>query len=98
MHGALLVSFEIEEALQVGDRCSFATRAGTVDAIAKPRATNGYADLVAGADRLDIGDCFVLVPSLDDLVRMKVDGFQPQDWFALHYLRAVRKREAVELR
>jgi hypothetical protein len=38
------------------------------------------------------------VPSLDDLVRMKVDGIRPEDWFALHYLRAVRKRQAVEFR
>jgi transcriptional regulator with XRE-family HTH domain len=94
----LTPSVVIEEALRVGDRCSFETRAGTVDVIAKPRATNGYVDLVAGADRLDTGDGFVLVPSLDDLVRMKVDGFRPQDWIALHYLRAVRKRQAVEFR
>jgi hypothetical protein len=51
-----------------------------------------------GADRLDIGDCLVLVPSLDDLVRMKVDGVRPEDWVALHYLRAVRRRQAVAFR
>jgi hypothetical protein len=29
---------------------------------------------------------------------MKVDGVRSQDWFALNYLRAVRKRQAVPLR
>ena len=90
--------FVIEDALEVGDRCSFETRAGIVDAIATPRATNGYADLVAGAGRLDIEDCSVLVASLDDLVRMKVDGVRSEDWFALRYLRAVRKRQAAAWR
>jgi hypothetical protein len=90
--------FEIEDALEVGDRCSFETTAGTVDTIATPRATRGYVDLVPGADRFDIGDCFVLVPSLDDLVRTKVDGVGEHDRFALDYLRAVRKRQGVALR
>jgi hypothetical protein len=90
--------FEIEDTLEVGDRCSFETTAGTVDTIATPRATRGYVDLVAGADRFDIGDCYVLVPSLDDLVLMKVDGIGEQDWFSLHYLQAVRKRQAVAAR
>jgi transcriptional regulator with XRE-family HTH domain len=96
--GELTPSFVIEEALRQGDRSSFETSAGTVDAIATPRATNGHADLAAGAERLDIGECFVLVPSLDDLVRMKVDGVRDEDRFALRYLRAVRKRQAVEFR
>jgi hypothetical protein len=57
IRGELTPSFVIEEALRMGDRCSFETRAGTLDAIAVPRATNGYADLVADADWFDIDDC-----------------------------------------
>ena len=55
VRGEWWAPFEIEDALEVGDRCSFETNAGTVDTIATPRATRGYADLVVGADRLDIG-------------------------------------------
>jgi transcriptional regulator with XRE-family HTH domain len=95
IRGERLVDFEIEEFLAVGDHCTFDTTVGTVDTVANPRATNGYSDLAGGAERLDIGDSIVLVPSLDDLVRMKVDGHRLEDWFALHYLRGVRKRVAV---
>jgi transcriptional regulator with XRE-family HTH domain len=95
--GELPAPFEIEDALEIGERCSFETTAGAVDTIATPRATRGYIDLVPGADRLDIGDCFVLVPSLDDLVRMKVDGGQ-HDRLALRSLRATRKRQAAASR
>ena len=49
-------------------------------------------------DRDQLDDCTVLVPSLDDLVRMKVDGTRREDWFAMHHLRAVRKREAFSWR
>jgi hypothetical protein len=98
MRGDMVPPFAIESVLELGEHCSFETTAGTVDTVATPRATNGYLDLAVDADRMDVEDCTVLVPSLDDLVRMKVDGVRPQDWFALHSLRAVRKRQAVSWR
>ena len=90
--------FVIEHALELGDRCSFETLAGTVDTIATPRGTNGYEDLVAGADRLDVDDCTVVVPSVDDLVRMKADTVRERDRLALDSLRAARRRQAFESR
>ena len=91
-------TFIIEDALELREQCSFDTVAGRVDTVAVPRGTNGYVDLVRGADRLDIEECFVLVASLDDLVRMKAEGADEPQWISLSALRAVRRRLEVAYR
>jgi len=88
----LAAPFVIEDALEAGEPCSFETIAGPVDAVATPGGTNGYNDLVVDAERLDAGECPVLVASLDDLVRMKVERPSGDGSSAVLLLRAVRKR------
>jgi hypothetical protein len=81
-----------ERALALADSFTFLTSAGPLDVMATPRGTRGFPDLVAKATPLDLGGFTVLVASVDDLIRMKVEAGRPKDQFGLIHLRAMRKR------
>jgi hypothetical protein len=82
--------------LRNGDSFTFDTDFGAVDVLATPSGTSGYDDLVAGADRLDLGGITVHVVALDDLIRMKRAAGRPKDRIAVDELIALRDETTRE--
>jgi hypothetical protein len=76
--------------LRLGDSFTLATDAGSVDILATPSGTNGYADLVRTADRFSLFGFEVLVASVEDLIRMKRAAGRPKDLLAVEELGALR--------
>ncbi len=79
-----------ERTLRAGGSFTFTTDAGDLDILAVPAGTAGYDDLVARADRIDLGDAFVMVSALDDLIRMKRAAGRPKDRAEVEILEALR--------
>ena len=76
--------------LRNGDSFTFETDFGWVDVLATPSGTSGYADLMAGADPMDLGGFVVHVVALDDLIRMKRSAGRPKDRIEVEVLIALR--------
>ena len=76
--------------LRNGDSFTFETDFGPVDALATPSGTSGYDDLVAGANRLELGGYQVQVVALDDLIRMKRAAGRVKDRIEVENLIALR--------
>ncbi|TME97589.1 MAG: hypothetical protein E6I40_01320 [Chloroflexi bacterium] len=76
--------------LAAGDSFTFDTSAGPFDCLGTPTGTNGYPDLSANAEILDVEGCKVPVVSLDDLIRMKRSAGRTKDRGAIEGLGALR--------
>ena len=76
--------------LRNGDSFTFDTDFGWLDVLATPSGTSGYADLLAGADPVDMGGFVVHVVGLDDLIRMKRAAGRPKDRIEVEVLLALR--------
>ena len=73
-----------------GDTFTFATDLGWIDIIGTPAGTQGYGDLAATADSLELFGRRVLIASVQDLIRMKRAAGRPKDLLALEELGALR--------
>jgi hypothetical protein len=82
--------------LRNGDSFTFDTDFGPFDILATPSGTRGYVDLLAGAQRMDLGGVLVDVVSLDDLLRMKRAAGRPKDRLAVEELIALRDEMTEE--
>lgn len=61
-----------EQTILNGDNFTFTTAAGDVDILGTPSGSDGYADLVGGAERMEIDPNLVIaVVGLGDLIRLK---------------------------
>jgi len=58
--------------------------------LATPAGTDGYSDLIAGADEIEAFDQQFLVAGVDDLIRMKRAAGRPKDRVDLEILGALR--------
>jgi len=76
--------------LRNGDSFTFVTDYGSIDVLATPSGTSGYADLAASADTRDFGGFTVDVVALDDLIRMKRAAGRPKDRIEVEVLLALR--------
>jgi len=78
------------ETLARGDHFTFETVAGDFDILGTPAGTDGYADVRAGAEAVDIDGHTVLITSLEDLIRMKRAAGRPKDRVEIEILGALR--------
>jgi hypothetical protein len=76
--------------LAAGDHFTFKSRVGDIDCLGVPTGTSGYADLKAGAERMDVDGLKVWVTSLADLIAMKQAAGRPKDRIEVEVLGAVR--------
>lgn len=81
---------DVLDALREGDSIMFDTGFGAVDVRATPPGTSGYADLMAGADPMDLGGFVVHVAALDDLIRVERAAARPTDRGEVEVLVALR--------
>jgi predicted nucleotidyltransferase len=81
---------QVRAALRRDDPVLVDTDAGPLDLHAVPSGTTGYADLIAGADLMDLGGFDVHVVALDDLIRMKRAAGRPKDRVEVEVLIALR--------
>lgn len=77
--------------LAAGSNFTFITVAGALDVLGEPAGTRGYDELVANAERIDLGGLEVLVADLDDLIRMKLAAGRPKDRIEVEILGALRE-------
>jgi hypothetical protein len=76
--------------LLAGANFTFVTDVGDLDVLAAPAGVDGYAELAARAERVDLEGVTVLVASLDDLIRMKRASGRAKDRAELEILAALR--------
>lgn len=85
------VPFLVEsKTLAAGANFTVVTRAGDLDILALPAGVSGYQELMASAERVQLGDLVVQVASLDDLVRMKRAAGRPKDLVEVEILEAIK--------
>lgn len=77
------------EALASVDSLTLATTAGSLDLLARPAGTEGFADIAATATEMELGDLSVLVADIEDLIRMKRASGRPKDLIEVEVLGAV---------
>lgn len=77
--------------LKAGDSFTFTTRLGDLDCLGTPTGTNGYRELLANAQTLDVEGVAVMVADLDDLIRMKRAAGRPKDRAVMEDLGALRE-------
>ena len=70
---------------------TFKTDYGILHCIRTPPGTDGYDDLRANAERMEIDGVSTLVASLQDLIRMKAVSNRPKDQSALEALRVTQR-------
>ena len=79
-----------EKTFRLGDSFTFETALGNLDCLGTPSGTQGYDDLRAHAEEVDLGDGLrVWFTSLEDLIRMKQASARRKDLIELEVLRAV---------
>jgi hypothetical protein len=76
--------------LLAGANFTFTTDVGDLDVLAIPAGTDGYDELAATAQEIDLGGFTVLVATLDDLIRMKRAAGRPKDRAEVEILAALR--------
>ena len=81
--------------LKAGSNFTFVTTAGALDVLGAPAGTRGYDELIANAERMDIGGLEVLVADLDDLIRMKLAAGRPKDRIEAEILGALREERST---
>jgi hypothetical protein len=79
-----------EQTLKAGDSFTFSTKLGDLDIIGTPAGTDGYPQLEANAEDVEVDGMTVRVASLDDLMRMKRSAGRPKDLIQLEWLAALR--------
>lgn len=83
------VSFDIGRLKRI-DLWTLNTRFGLLDVVFVPPGTEGYEDLAADAQTMDIHGRRVLVASIDDLIKMKQTTGRPLDIADVQTLEEVR--------
>lgn len=78
--------------LQAGDHFTFTTTAGALDILGIPAGSDGYDTLAASADEVELFGRWVLIASVDDLMRMKRASGRRKDLLMLEELAALRDR------
>jgi hypothetical protein len=76
--------------LLAGANFTFVTDVGDVDVLALPAGVEGYEELEANAERVELDGVTVLVATLDDLIRMKQAAGRAKDRAELEILAALR--------
>jgi hypothetical protein len=78
--------------LEMGDRFTFTTNAGSLDIMGAPDGVpGGFDELVRTSDEIEVEEgLFVRVAALEDLIRMKRAAGRPKDLMALEILGALR--------
>lgn len=76
--------------LQAGGSFTFTTDRGDVNILAVPAGVDGYEQLAASAEIVDLGDLRVKVAALDDLIAMKRAAGRPKDRVEVEILAALR--------
>jgi len=85
------VPFVLDAAtLLAGANFTFTTDVGDVDVLALPAGVEGYAELAAHAEVVDLDDMSILVTTLDDLIRMKRAAGRAKDRAEVEILAALR--------
>jgi hypothetical protein len=80
-----------EQTLRNGDGFTFTTSSGDLDLLGTPAGSEGYGDLVQGAELMEIDPGFVVpVVGLDDLIRLKRAAGRPKDMADLPDLERLR--------
>jgi hypothetical protein len=79
--------------LLAGASFTFVTDVGDIDVLALPAGVNGYEELAASAELIDLGDVSVLVTTLDDLIRMKQAAGRAKDTAEVEILAALRDEQ-----
>ena len=77
--------------LLAGGNFTFTTDVGDLDLLAMPAGVEGFDELAASAQRVDLGDICVLVSTLDDLIRMKQAAGRAKDRAEVEILAALRE-------
>lgn len=80
--------------LGAGSNFTFVTDLGDVDVLALPAGVDGYRDLAASAEQVDLDGITISVASLDDLMRMKRAAGRPKDLKEIEILEALREEIA----
>jgi hypothetical protein len=80
-----------EHALRLGETFTFETDYGLFDCLGNPSGTDGYIQLRANAESMDVDGMPTQVASLNDLIRMKEAANREKDQWALVTLRAIQK-------
>jgi hypothetical protein len=83
-----------EHALRLGETFTFETDCGLFDCLGNPAGTDGYLELHANAESMDVDGMPTQVASLDDLIRMKEAANREKDQWALVTLRAIQKTKS----
>jgi hypothetical protein len=74
----------VEAELRAGGSFSFKTSAGAVRCVTALRGVGSFAELLAGAEPIQVGPNKVMVASVDDLIaNCRADGVPPDDLAAL---------------
>jgi predicted nucleotidyltransferase len=71
---------------------------GRLDILYRPEGTNGYQDLAANAEELDLGDLKVRVASLEDIIRSKQAVARDRDLEQLPTLRLLLESKKTGIR
>ncbi len=80
-----------EQTLRRVEILSFKTDHGVLHCLATPVGTEGYDDLMAHAECMEVDGVTTYVASLQDLIRMKEAADRPKDRVALVTLRAMQR-------
>jgi len=80
-----------DQALESDAVLTFKTDCGILHCIRTPLGTDGYDDLQANAERMEIDGVSTHVASLQDLIRMKEVPNRPKDQLTLEALRVTQR-------
>jgi hypothetical protein len=91
------LSFRVDaRSLKAGSNFTFATDAGSLDALGSPAGVRSFEELDRAAVGVDLDGIRVRVASVDDLIRMKLAAARPKDLIEAEVLGALR--EEIEAR
>lgn len=79
------------KSLALGCNFTFVTNAGPLDLLGFLEPLGSYEDVVSRADRIDLGEVWVQVISLDDLIAIKQHIQRPKDRDSLINLLAIKR-------
>ena len=76
--------------LAAGSNFTFTTTLGDIDILAIPSGVDGFEELAASAERVDLETVEILMASLEDLIRMKEAAARPKDLKEIDILEAIQ--------